>query len=241
MPFPAEVKDQIVVKSMVLGPNNMINAAALLTDADGRKRLWVLMERKDCKCLGALSAKIPALAPEIDKVNEDQAMNIFPLLSCPQLSLPKNLIDQQVTFGLLKPDLMERGLATDVIRRIEEKGMTILAASTLTLSTEQAREFYAEHQSRPFFGELVEYMTSGPSLALIMMGKDGVKRWRDLMGPTDPAKAKKAAPKSLRAVYGLGVTKNSCHGSDSWESASREIAYACTHFHMEPHGRRPVY
>lgn len=241
MSFPSDIKDQIVVKSMVLGPRNLISSAALHVDANGHKKLWLLMERKDCKCLGALTTKIPALQPLIEKVDERHAKIIFPLLTCPQLALPKNLIDQQLTFGLLKPDLVERGLATDVIRRIEEKDLTVIAASTVTFTMEMAREFYGEHHSRPFFPELVEYMSSGPSLALIMMGKDGVKRWRDLMGPTDPAKAKKSSPRSLRAVYGMGTTKNSFHGSDSWESASREIVFACNNFKMEPHRLAPIY
>lgn len=169
------------------------------------------------------------------KFVEEKAKVMFPILSCPSLSLPRNLIDQQLTFGFLKPDLVNRGLTMDALHRIEEKDLVVHAVAEVHLSAEQASEFYAEHRGRPFFQELVEYMTSGPSIALIMSGKNGVKRWRDLMGPTDPAKAKKSAPRSLRAVYGLGTTKNSCHGSDSWVSASREISFACTHFHMKPH------
>lgn len=125
----------------------------------------------------------------------------------------------------------------EALRRIEEKDMHVHAVAEVKFTAEQASEFYAEHRGRPFFGELVEYMTSGPSIALIMSGKDGVKRWRDLMGPTDPSTAKKIAPRSLRAVHGLSTTKNSCHGSDSWVSAAREISFACKHFNMKPHNQ----
>lgn len=168
-------------------------------------------------------------------MTEEKARIMFPLLPCPSLKLPKNLIDQQMTFGFLKPDLVGRGLTMDALRRIEEKDLVVHAVAKVKIKMEQAVEFYAEHKGKPFFDELVGYMTSGPSIAVVMSGKNGVKRWRDLMGPTDPSMAKKVAPRSLRAVYGLSTTKNSCHGSDSWVSASREIAFACTHFNMKPH------
>ncbi len=219
---------------MVLAHDNKVDSATVNVDSTTEDmHLWLLMRKKDCRLLGAIADRFTSL--EAQKKHVSVAAWKFPLLECPNLRLVKDLVDKQLTFGLLKPDVLQRNLETEFIRRIEEKGLTILSATRITLSRKQASEFYAEHQGRPFYNELTEYMTSGPSIALIMMGKVGVKRWRDLMGPTDPLQAKKIAPRSLRAKFAINTTRNSCHGSDSWKSAAKEIIFACRNFKMEPH------
>lgn len=233
--WPSDVKEQVELKRLALDPGNKVDSAMLYSGLDGaRRRLWLLMCKKDCRLLGQLADRHHSV--EVSKVPRSTALALFPLLACPRLPAGvKDLVNEQVTFGLLKPDLVQRGLVPDVLRLIEEKHLRVLSAATVTFTPELARDFYAEHAHRPFFRELTEYMASGPSVALLMAGRDGVKRWRELMGPTDPAKAKGSAPKTIRAVYGLDGTRNSSHGSDSMAAAAREIAFACGHFDMPPH------
>lgn len=170
------------------------------------------------------------LTPMI-KVRESTIVAPFPLLACRdylQESMPRNLIENQVTFAILKPDLVERGLAEKVIEQITDNAkLKILLQATFTFSRRDAEEFYKEHRGKPFFRELVEYITQGPSIGLVLFGPGAVKSWRELMGPTNPAVAQKSAPGSLRAVYGRDLTRNSFHGSDSLGSASREIQFLC--------------
>lgn len=131
------------------------------------------------------------------------------------------MAETQRTLILVKPDAFERGLTGEVIRRFEQKGLTIAAAKHMTTSEDLARDHYAEHSERPFFGELVDFITGGPLVALVLEGHEAVKAARQLIGATNPVEA---APGSIRADFGLEVQTNLVHGSDSPESAQREIA-----------------
>jgi nucleoside-diphosphate kinase len=122
---------------------------------------------------------------------------------------------------LIKPDAMERGLAGAVIGRIQEKGLKLTALRMLHIDTALAERHYAVHKEKVFFQKLVEYITSGPIVAAVFEGKSAVERIRKLMGATDPAKS---APGTIRKDYGLDLTRNTIHGSDSPENAEKEIA-----------------
>jgi nucleoside-diphosphate kinase len=124
------------------------------------------------------------------------------------------------TLVLVKPDGVRRGLVGEVVTRLERKGLTLLALELRTLSRETAEEHYGEHRERPFFGELVDFITGGPLVALVVEGPRAVEAVRTLMGVTDPVKS---APGSLRGDYALEIGQNLVHGSDSPESAQREI------------------
>ena len=128
--------------------------------------------------------------------------------------------DTQRTLILIKPDAFERRLTGEVIRRFEAKGLTIVAMKHMTTSEDLAKRHYAEHEEKPFFGELVDFITGGPLVALVLDGYEAVKAARQLIGATNPVEA---APGSIRADYGLEVQTNLVHGSDSPESAEREI------------------
>jgi nucleoside-diphosphate kinase len=122
---------------------------------------------------------------------------------------------------LVKPDGVARGLVGQVVARLEAKGLRLVAAELRTLTTEVAEEHYAEHRERPFFGSLVEFITGGPLLALVVEGPRAIEAFRALAGATDPVKA---APGTIRGDFALEVQSNIVHGSDSPESAAREIA-----------------
>lgn len=123
------------------------------------------------------------------------------------------------TLILVKPDAFERNLTGEVIARFERKGLRLVALKQLTTSDELAKEHYAEHAERPFFGELVEFITSGPLVALVLEGQDAVKAARQVIGATNPLEA---APGSIRGDFAVEVGQNMVHGSDSPESAARE-------------------
>jgi nucleoside-diphosphate kinase len=125
------------------------------------------------------------------------------------------------TLVLVKPDGVRRGLAGEVIGRLERKGLTLLALELRTLERATAEQHYAEHAERPFFGELVEFITGGPLVALVVEGPNAVAGVRRLMGVTNPVEA---TPGSIRGDYALEIGQNLVHGSDSPESAAREIA-----------------
>ncbi len=125
------------------------------------------------------------------------------------------------TLVLVKPDGVARGLAGQVVARLEAKGLRLVAAELRTLTTEVAEEHYGEHRERPFFGSLVEFITSAPLLALVVEGPRAIEAFRALAGATDPVKA---APGTIRGDFALEVQSNIVHGSDSPESAAREIA-----------------
>ena len=125
------------------------------------------------------------------------------------------------TLILVKPDAFERSLTGEVLARFERKGLRIVALKKLTATEEIANEHYAEHTDKPFFGELVEFITGGPLVAAVLEGPEAVPAARQLIGATNPVEA---APGSIRGDFALEVTFNMVHGSDSDDSAAREIA-----------------
>jgi nucleoside-diphosphate kinase len=126
----------------------------------------------------------------------------------------------QRTLVLVKPDGVRRGLAGEVVSRLERKGLTLVAMELRTLDRETAEQHYGEHKERPFFGELVDFITGGPLVALVVEGPNAVAGTRRLMGVTNPVEA---TPGSIRGDYALEIGQNLVHGSDSEESAAREI------------------
>ncbi|MCW2941231.1 MAG: Nucleoside-diphosphate kinase [Actinomycetia bacterium] len=124
------------------------------------------------------------------------------------------------TLVLIKPDGVRRGVIGDVISRLERKGLQVLALELRTLSRDTAEDHYAEHRERPFFGELVEFITGGPLVALVAEGPRAIEAFRTLAGATDPVKA---TPGTIRGDHALEIGENVVHGSDSPESAAREI------------------
>jgi nucleoside-diphosphate kinase len=125
------------------------------------------------------------------------------------------------TLVLIKPDAMRRGLAGEILRRFELRGLEIREAKLLTVDRALAEEHYAEHAEKPFYGELVEFITSGPTLALVLEGEGAIATVRMTMGATNPAEAD---PGTIRGDLALSMPDNLVHGSDSPESAAREIA-----------------
>ena len=125
------------------------------------------------------------------------------------------------TLILVKPDAMERGLAGEIVARFERRGLTIRAARLLRVDEDLADRHYAEHREKPFFGELVGFITSGPTLALVLEGEGAIATCRSTIGATNPAQA---TPGSIRGDLALAMPDNLVHGSDSPESAEREIA-----------------
>lgn len=128
----------------------------------------------------------------------------------------------QRTFSIIKPDATERSLTGKINAKFEEQGLRIIAQKRIRLSRLQAREFYAVHSERPFYGELVEYMVSAPVVVQVLEGENAVARNREIMGATDPAKA---AAGTIRKEFGEGIERNSVHGSDSEENAEIEIRF----------------
>ena len=126
------------------------------------------------------------------------------------------------TLAIVKPDAVQRGLAGEILKRIEAQGLAISALKKLHLARAQAERFYEIHQERPFYQSLCTYMTSGPVVIAVLSGDQAIARWRALMGATDPAKA---APGTIRKDLGVDVEKNAVHGSDAPETAAREIAF----------------
>jgi nucleoside-diphosphate kinase len=125
------------------------------------------------------------------------------------------------TLILVKPDAFARGLTGKIIARFERKGLTIVAMKHMTVTNELAEQHYAEHAEKPFFGDLVEFITGGPLVALVLEGHEAVKAARQVIGATNPLEA---APGSIRGDHGLEVQTNLVHGSDSNDSAARETA-----------------
>jgi nucleoside-diphosphate kinase len=125
------------------------------------------------------------------------------------------------TLVLIKPDAMQRGLAGEILARFEQRGLAVRAAKLLQVDRDLAARHYEEHTEKPFFGELVEFITSTPTLALVLEGESAVTVVRTTMGATNPATA---APGTIRGDLALAMPDNLVHGSDSLESAEREIA-----------------
>lgn len=126
------------------------------------------------------------------------------------------------TLSIIKPDAVAKNIIGKIYSRFEDAGLSIVAAKMLHLSQEQAEGFYAEHKERPFFNDLVSFMTSGPVVVQVLSGDNAVSAHRDIMGATNP---KEAAPGTIRAEFANSIDENAVHGSDSTESAAREIAY----------------
>ncbi|MEC6833131.1 nucleoside-diphosphate kinase [Photobacterium toruni] len=126
------------------------------------------------------------------------------------------------TFSIVKPDAVKRNLIGAIYQRFENAGLKIVAAKMLQLTKTQAQGFYAEHEGKPFFDELVDFMTSGPVMVQVLEGEDAIVRYRELMGKTNP---QEAACGTIRADFAISLRYNSVHGSDSPVSAEREISY----------------
>jgi nucleoside-diphosphate kinase len=137
------------------------------------------------------------------------------------------------TLSIVKPDGVSRNLIGDVYRRFEKAGLTIVAARMLRLSEREAEGFYAVHRERPFFKDLVHYMTSGPVVVQVLEGENAIARNREIMGATDP---KKAAAGTIRADLALSIEQNVVHGSDAPDTAAREIAYFFSTTELHPRG-----
>jgi nucleoside-diphosphate kinase len=125
------------------------------------------------------------------------------------------------TFSIIKPDATKRNLTGAVNALIEGAGLRIIAQKRVRITREQAETFYGVHRARPFFGELVEFMTSGPVVVQVLEGEGAIAKYRDVMGATDP---KKAADGTIRKVHALSIGENSVHGSDAPDTAVQEIA-----------------
>lgn len=126
------------------------------------------------------------------------------------------------TFSIIKPDATRRNLTGAVTQMLEESGLRVVASKRIRMSREQAEGFYAVHKERPFYGELCDFMTSGPVVVQVLEGEDAVRRNRDIMGATNPADA---AEGTIRKTFAEGIEANSVHGSDSDENAANEIAF----------------
>ncbi|MCS1350981.1 nucleoside-diphosphate kinase [Mechercharimyces sp. CAU 1602] len=125
------------------------------------------------------------------------------------------------TFLMVKPDAVQRGLIGEIVARFEKKGFKLVGAKLMTIPEELAKEHYGEHKERPFFGELVNFITSAPVFAMVWEGDDVIATARQMMGKTNP---KEAAPGTIRGDFGISVGMNIIHGSDSATSAEREIS-----------------
>jgi nucleoside-diphosphate kinase len=132
-----------------------------------------------------------------------------------------NLMAIERTFSIIKPDATARNLTGAINAMIEKAGLRIIAQRRVRISRAEAETFYAVHRQRPFFGELVDFMISGPVVVQVLEGDNAIARYRDLMGATDPAKA---ADATIRKTFAKSISENSVHGSDSPETAQKEIA-----------------
>ncbi|HVB34739.1 MAG TPA: nucleoside-diphosphate kinase [Patescibacteria group bacterium] len=126
------------------------------------------------------------------------------------------------TLAIIKPDAVSRGLTGEILSRIHQAGFEIVAIESLRLTKAEAEGFYAVHRARPFFDELTTFMSSGKVVVLALEAENAIARWRELMGATDPAKA---APDTLRRLFGSSIQNNCTHGSDAPETAAFEISY----------------
>lgn len=126
------------------------------------------------------------------------------------------------TLSIIKPDAVGQNQIGNIIEYFEREGLSVVAAKMIQLSKANAEDFYAEHKSRPFFGELVEFMISGPVFVMVLEGENAVLRNRQIMGPTDPTKAPQG---TIRADFATSIDRNAVHGSDGPDTAKREIAF----------------
>jgi nucleoside-diphosphate kinase len=128
----------------------------------------------------------------------------------------------EMTFGIIKPDALRARVAGKILQRIEDEGFQIRAMRLVNLSKREAEGFYAVHRERPFFSSLTSFMSSGPAVVLALEAPDAIKKWRTLMGATDPAKADAG---TLRKEFGRSIENNATHGSDAPETAAFELSY----------------
>jgi nucleoside-diphosphate kinase len=126
------------------------------------------------------------------------------------------------TLAIIKPDAVERRLAGQILQRIEGEGFQIRAMRLVRMSRQDAEGFYAVHRDRPFFGSLTQFMSSGPAIVIVLEAADAIRKWRTLMGATDPAHADSG---TLRKQFAQSIERNATHGSDAPETASYEIGY----------------
>ncbi|WP_272699735.1 nucleoside-diphosphate kinase [Desulfovibrio sp. Fe33] len=126
------------------------------------------------------------------------------------------------TFSIIKPDAVERGLIAEILKMITDSGLKIKGLKMIHMDRAKAEGFYAVHKERPFFGELVDYMISGPVVVSCLEGENAIERYRTLMGATNPENADEG---TIRATYGQSIQNNSCHGSDGPDTARTEVAY----------------
>ena len=126
------------------------------------------------------------------------------------------------TLSIIKPDAVAKNVIGEIYTRFEKAGLRIIAAKMKHLSRKEAEGFYAVHRERPFFGELTDFMSSGPCVLLVLEAANAIQQWRDTMGPTDPAKA---APGTLRRDFGQSIGRNATHGSDAPDTAAFELGY----------------
>ena len=138
----------------------------------------------------------------------------------------------QRTLSIIKPDAVAKNVIGQIYSRFEAAGLRVIAARMMQLSTAQAEGFYAVHRERPFFGDLVKFMTSGPVMIQVLQGEDAIQKNRELMGATDP---KKAAAGTIRADFADSIDANAVHGSDGPDTAATEIAYFFSA--VDVHGR----
>jgi len=135
------------------------------------------------------------------------------------------------TLSIIKPDAVGQNQIGNIVEYFEREGLCVVAAKMLHLSKDQAKGFYAVHKDRPFFGELVDFMTSGPVLILVLEGENAVAKNRNIMGATDPSKA---APGTIRGDFATSIDKNAVHGSDAPETAAFEIPYFFSSLEIVP-------
>ncbi len=138
------------------------------------------------------------------------------------------------TLSIIKPDAVAKNVIGEIYTRFEQNGLRIVAAKMLHLSREQAGAFYEVHRERPFFGELVDFMTSGPVMVQVLEGENAIARNREVMGATNP---QEAAPGTIRADFAHSIDENAVHGSDAPETAAREIAFFFSELELCPRTR----
>jgi len=134
------------------------------------------------------------------------------------------------TFAIIKPDAVAKRASGAIIDRIEASGLTVIAMKRLHLTNAQAQGFYAVHKERPFFKDLVAFMTSGPVVCMVLEGEGAIGRWRDLMGPTNSEEAPKG---TIRGDFGTDIERNASHGSDAPETARLELSYFFNAFEIQ--------
>ena len=136
---------------------------------------------------------------------------------------------QERTFAIIKPDAVAAGVSGQIIQAIEDSGLKIIGLKRMRLTTTICQGFYHEHISKGFYAELEGFMTEGPVVLMCLSGDDAIKRWRDLMGPTNPSNASEG---SLRKRFGTSIGRNATHGSDSHTSAAFEVSYFFNSFEL---------